>query len=142
MLYLDSSAVVKLYIREQGSPEVDQLTKRGADRLFTSVVTKAEVLSTFARSRRDGRLGAHAHELAKRAFLSNWMTWNVVEVYEKLLAPLEGLMDRHALRGSDAIHLCTALLVGAPDFACFDNRLRAAAAAEGLRVLPHLTATT
>ncbi len=136
MLYLDSSAVVKLYVREEGSREVDLLTAGSTDLIFTSVITKAEVLSTLARARRDRRTGPHAHDLAKSTFLTDWMTWKIVDVYEKLLDSLEGLVDRHGLRGSDAIHLCTALLAGYPDFACFDNRLRAAAAAEGLRVVP------
>jgi hypothetical protein len=34
------------------------------------------------------------------------------------------------------VHLCAALWIGRPLFACFDTRLRAAAEAEGLTPVP------
>ena len=49
------------------------------------------------------------------------------------------LTERHPLRGSDAIHLASALLLQTRArldvlFSCFDDRLNAAAHAEGLKV--------
>lgn len=52
------------------------------------------------------------------------------------LAGVERIIEQHALRGFDAIHLCAALSLGTPEFACFDTRLRKAAEAEGLGVIP------
>lgn len=136
MLYLDSTVLVKLYLHEPESAAADALVRLGGDWLFTSIITKAEVLAALVRANRDRRLGVHGYGAAKAAFLQEWETFQRVDVTSKTLLPAERLIERHGLRGFDATHLCTALLVGYPDFACFDNRLRAAAAAEGLRVVP------
>jgi uncharacterized protein len=142
MLYVDSTVLVKRYVQELESPAADALLRLREQSLFTSMITKAEVLSALVRASRDRRLGTHGYGAAKTAFLEDWEGFRRVDVTANVLLPVERLVERHGLRGFDAAHLCTALFVGAPDFACFDSRLRAAAAAEGLRVLPHLTATT
>ena len=52
------------------------------------------------------------------------------------------LADRHGLGALDAIHLASALSIATPDdrptFVTFDRRLREAALAEGLTVLPEV----
>jgi len=53
-----------------------------------------------------------------------------------VLAPAKHLIELYGLRAYDAIQLCSALWLGRPTFACFDERLRRAAAAEGLAVVP------
>ena len=64
------------------------------------------------------------------------MDIHVVEVNREVLSPAEGFIEQHGLRGFDAVHLCCAIWIGKPVFACFDQRLREAARAEGLRVVP------
>jgi len=59
----------------------------------------------------------------------------VVELTAEVLLKAARLIERHGLRALDAIHLCSALWIGEPAFACFDDRLRNAAAAEGLAVV-------
>jgi len=140
MLYLDTSALVKLYIREPGSREVEALAKENQPWVLTSLVAFAETFSMLLRSLREGRITHPVYRRQKRAFLADWETWHVVGLSQPLLAPVERLIERYGLRGFDAIHLCTALSIGRPEFACFDERLRAAAGAEGLPVVPELTA--
>ena len=48
ILYLDTSALVKLYVREHGSAAVRALVER-ADVVATSVVAYAEARAAFAR---------------------------------------------------------------------------------------------
>jgi predicted nucleic acid-binding protein len=60
----------------------------------------------------------------------------VVELTVDVLSEVARVIERHGLRGLDAIHLCSALWVGRPSFACFDDRLRSAAVAEGLPLAP------
>jgi predicted nucleic acid-binding protein len=136
MLYLDSTVLVKLYLTEPESAATKNLVELNKRWLFTSVITKTEVLAALVRADRAGRLGTHGYDLAKITFLHDWEGLQRLDVTLKTLLPAERVIERHGLRGFDAIHLCTALLVGYPDFACFDNRLRAAAIAEGLRVVP------
>jgi len=60
----------------------------------------------------------------------------VVDLTAEVLSEAARLIERHGLRGLGAIPLCSALWIGQPSFACFDERLRDAAAAEGLRLAP------
>ena len=65
---------------------------------------------------------------------------NVAFLFSAKVAKRAGdLAERRALRGFDAIHLASALEVeeltsAVPSFCCFDDRLREAAAAEGLPI--------
>ena len=78
----------------------------------------------------------------KKAFLHDWDAMIVVELTPKVLSEAARLIESHGLRGLDAIHhldaihLCSAFWVGQPAFACFDDRLRNAATAEGLPLAP------
>jgi uncharacterized protein YcbX len=65
-----------------------------------------------------------------------------VEVTDELNEVIERLVGIHPLRGFDAIHLASAVLLNEklPEdflFACFDERLAQAARREGLKVFPH-----
>ncbi|MEK7403856.1 MAG: type II toxin-antitoxin system VapC family toxin [Acidobacteriota bacterium] len=136
MLYLDTSALAKLYIIEAGRQGVQSLVEQNSDRLFTGIATYAELLAVLARCWRDSRLSPRQYRLQKRAFLADWDVFHIVSLNRDILAPAGRLIERHRLRGYDAIQLCSALWLGHPLFACFDTRLRQAAAAEGLTVVP------
>jgi predicted nucleic acid-binding protein len=71
-----------------------------------------------------------------RAFQSDWEALHVIELTPAVLARARSLIERHRRSGFDAIHLCSAPWIDSLDFACFDTRLRDAAAAEGLAVSP------
>jgi predicted nucleic acid-binding protein len=135
VLYLDSSALVKLYLRETESQAVEALVQGHEPLLFTSIVAYPEVLSTLVRALRAHRISKPDHELAKRRFLRDWSRLNVVELNPSVLGPAAALIESHGLRGFDAVHLCSALWLGLPDFLCFDRRLREAARNEGLTVV-------
>lgn len=136
MVYLETSALAKLYIVEAESTQVRSIVERSQPWLYTSRVTYAEVLSLLARCAREGRISRRDFLRQKQTFLRDWNVFHVVELTAACLAPAERFIEQHALRGFDAIHLCAALYLGNPEFACFDSRLRKAAAAEGLAVIP------
>lgn len=136
MLYLDSSAMAKLYVAERGSEAVEALALQNAGSMQTSIVTYAEVLSVLTRYWREKRLTTERYHRYRRLLRTEWQTLSVVDVTFPVLQPAERLIERHGLRGFDAVHLCSALWVGRPMFACFDERLRQAARAEGLTVAP------
>jgi len=136
VLYLDSSALVKLYLLEAESQTVEGLVQRHEPLLFASIVAYPEVLSTLVRALHAHRISKPAHRLAERRLPRDWARLNVVELNPFVLAPAAALIEKHGLRGFDAVHLCSALWLGRPDFLCFDQRLSAAALAEGLRLVP------
>lgn len=125
MLYLDTSALAKLYVREPETSEVRRLVDANSGLVFTSIVTYAEMLAVLARCRKERRLAETV-----------WRSLHVVGLDERVLAPAEELIEAHGLRGFDAVHLCAALWIGSPLLACFDARLRAAAQSSGLTPVP------
>ena len=136
MVYFDTSAWAKLYITEPENPGVESIVRGHEPWLFTSRVTYAETLATLARAAREDRISHQSYQRQKRAFLSDWNSLQIVALTPDVLSLAVRLIEKHALRGFDAVHLCSALWIGKPDFACFDARLRRAAAAEGLPVVP------
>lgn len=129
--YLDTSAIVKLAIRE---PETDALETDVAARrgLVSSRLGAAEALRA---ARRAGAQGAVERiEAALEALYLFEITADVCQRAGQLAPP--------ELRTGDAIHLATALAVGSPglDFVTYDERLARAARAVGLHVVqPGLT---
>jgi len=136
MLYLDTSALAKLYVTEPDSPPVDALLEKHRGVVFTSLVAYAETLSVLARAAREKRLTRGRYVTEKSAFLADWKELHIVGLSEELLGPADRLIERYGLRGFDAVHLCSALWMGRPSFGCFDARLRQAAGEEGLPVVP------
>ena len=135
MLYLDTSALAKLYIAEPESQLVSKTIEVNKSWVATSRVSYAEMISVLARCLRADRLSPAAYRVQKKAFLDDWTGMFVVELTAEVLSEAARLIERHGLRALDAIHLCSALWIGEPAFACFDDRLRNAAAAEGLAVV-------
>ena len=135
MLYIDTSALAKLYLAEPDSDRVAGFVKDYEPWLFTSVLTYAEMLSTLRRCRAEQRISARAYSTKRREFLADWGALQIIELTGLVLDPAGDLIERYGLRGADAVHLCSALWLGGPDFACFDERLNDAARVEDLRVL-------
>lgn len=138
ILYLDTSALVKLYIEEPGSQEVKAAVKE-AKIVTTSRVACVEARAGIARKYREGELSKEEHDQVVKDLKQDWDNYFIVEVSESV-AKLGGeLTSRHPLRGFDAIHLASGLLLKRRTrldilFSCFDERLKAAAQTEGLTV--------
>jgi predicted nucleic acid-binding protein len=84
---------------------------------------------------------ADSIEQARTTFRAEWLSMRRVDVHDDVHRRVDELLARHALRGADAIHLASALLVcdalkQPVTFACADLKLVAAARAEGLDVVP------
>lgn len=123
MLYVDTSAAVKLLVEEEESRQLEQFLDAG-ELLITSRVGIVELRRV---ARRIGASPDRSDALA--ASLS------VLEVDEGIETIAVGLDPR--LRTLDALHLASALSTGTAlrGFVCYDHRLAAAAAGEGLSVL-------
>jgi predicted nucleic acid-binding protein len=138
-LYLDTSALVKLYVREQGSRAAKDAV-RAAARVATSRVAYPEARAAFARRSREGRIAAKRLRRIVAALDRDLSTYVLVEVTAAVARAAGQLAERRALRGFDAVHLASALELGAalgsaPKLMAFDDRLTDAALAEGLVVL-------
>jgi predicted nucleic acid-binding protein len=110
ILYLDTSSLVKLYVVEPGSPEIQRTVER-AELVSTSVVAYAEACAALARRRREKSLTPAGHRRARAAFEADWPRLLTLEVAEPLARRAGDLAERHRLRGFDALHLASYLTV-------------------------------
>jgi predicted nucleic acid-binding protein len=140
MLYLDTSALVKLYVDEPMSQELMAAVDE-AEAIATSLLAYVEVRAAFARARREARLTAQAYRHIVDAFVEDWTRYVVVEVTDRIVKEAGDLAGHRALRGYDAIHLASALSLrervsSTVTFLAFDRELTVAAKREALRLHP------
>ncbi len=138
IVYLDTSALVKRYFQEPFTAEVLAKWKE-AEAIVTSAVAYAETLAAMYRKQRQDELAPNTIRDLARSFQADWQTIIRVEVCEALNPYIDNVLQNHPLRGFDAVHLASALLIGqqlsAPlFFACFDQQLNQAARENGLPV--------
>jgi len=138
ILYLDTSCLSKLYLIEDGSPEV-RATILEAEQLVSSRIAYAETRVALARAWRSGRIDSAVFLAAKAEFERGWQTMVVVEVTADVVRGAGALGDNHPLRGFDAVHLASAVDFRSENqqsvsFMTADRRLRDAASAEGFTV--------
>lgn len=121
---------MKLYIEETGREAVMREVDR-ATAVATVRIAYAEARAAFARKRREGGLDPKTLRAVVEGLDEDWSRLTVVDAGEPLVRRAGALAERHGLRGYDAVHLAAAVeLVRAGavvSFACFDDRLRAAA---------------
>ncbi len=133
-IFLDTSAVIKLFIDEEYSDDVRQLLSAENTVEFVSSITYVEVLAALARIVSLERISRGDFEIAKDQFQTFWATSIVVELTGDIREHAGDLAIRHTLRGYDAVQLASALTFGRqkPFFVCWDHDLTRAAKAEGL----------
>ena len=141
--FADSSALVKLYAQEPGTEAVER-----EPALVVCALARVEVPSALWRKHRIGELDAEDAAVLVAAFEADYdgtpddpPRFAALPVTADLLDAAAALPAAHDLGALDAIQLAAALAVAevqpeAREFLCFDRRLRAAAAARGLRPRP------
>ncbi len=140
ILYLDASALVKRYVAEPGSTEIDQLIA-AAEIVGTAIISRVEVAAALAKSVRMGVLSPDAAAESLQAFRTEWFDLARIQLTEMAISRADILAWEHGLRGYDAVQLAAALVwqeaMGASvTMATFDRQLWAAAKKEGLLFYP------
>ena len=108
IVYADTSALVKLFVTEEGSEATRALLCQ-ASVMGTGLLARAELGAALARGARRGLLSeANALE-ARRRLEGVWPTWVRIGVDENLVSRAEALAWEYNLRGYDALHLASAL---------------------------------
>ncbi|MGH8749857.1 MAG: type II toxin-antitoxin system VapC family toxin [Burkholderiales bacterium] len=136
ILYLDTSALVKAYVTEDGSAAVLAAMNK-ADAVATHLIAFVETNAAFARLFRERVLNEKQRDALKLEFARDWENYIQVGVDEALVRRASDLAEAFALRAYDGVHLAAADLllkqsgVGV-GFACFDRKLSRAAAVLGL----------
>ena len=137
LVYFDSSAFIKLVVEENGS-DIAAALWDGSDAAISSRLAYPEVCAALAAAGRDGRLDAGAQQQAEAAWEEYWSAARPVELTATIADNAGTLAGEPALRGADAVHLASALAVGAGQllFAVWDQRLRSGAETAGIQIAP------
>ncbi len=126
VIYLDSSAIVKLVVAEPESPPLQTFLAKWPDRI-SSCLARVELHRALRRSSAGPSLADRAEHILERL--------NLLRMDSAILQTAAAL-DPPSLRTLDAIHLATALAIGADLHALitYNARLADAAAAAKLSV--------
>lgn len=138
-VYVDASALAKLYVPEAESERLDAFL-RGRQDLMISELAITEVLSAVARRKREGELrpdlanqirGALLEDANSGAFVRLHLDPAVHREAERLLFATDAV----PLRTLDALHIALAFSGEATHVLTFDRGMRDAAAQVGMGVM-------
>ena len=126
-LYLDTSALVKLYVAETGTGDVQSWVAQ-ASVVATSRVAYPEARAALARRMREGSITTAVLRSAVRDLDRDFGSFAVVEATPRVARAAGVLAEKRGLRGFDAIHLASAIelaaaLSQAVEVAAYDTRL-------------------
>ena len=142
LLYLHTSALVKIYVNEPGSQLMRQLVLPSeSHEVAIAGITPVELHSAIRRRQRGGNFSVDvANRMIERFNVHLTSSFLLALVADREFALAIRLIARHYLRGYDAVQLAACLTLAdsssdEPVFVCSDSRLLQAAQAEGLTTL-------
>jgi len=133
-VFFDSSAFAKRYVREEGTDAViswcDQATE-----LCLSGIALPEIVSAFCRLLRENRVSPVQYHHLKTLLMADITDAAICDLTPEVLRHSIIALEKNVLRGMDAIHLGSALVLTVDVFVSADVRQCAAATQAGLRVV-------
>ncbi len=136
--YVDSSSLLKRYIEEAGSEEVQGIFQE-TPRIFVSWLTYSECVATFGRLHRTNFIRSEEYEYLVDSFVNDWQGFEVNRETEQLEPIITSLVTRFGLRGADAVQLACAVFLMERDihlkFVCSDRSLANVAKDAKLKVM-------
>ena len=143
--FVDTSALVKRYVQEVGTPWVRSLTRGNTlNRIYLARITAVEITAAIARRRKGRTLTSPRASSILYRFRKHLVgRYTIVEVTPDLLTEAMKLANSYELRAYDAVQLAVAIEVnriyqtkgsGPVILVSSDRDLNAAATAEGLAV--------
>jgi predicted nucleic acid-binding protein len=139
-VYVDTSALVKRYVAEDGSDAVANLLN-AAEYQAASIVTEAELPAALGRATRVGAITERDGQAVLKAWEKDRVELLWIQLSQSTAQHAGKLAWQDGLRGYDAIHLATALWWQANlgqelVIATYDRELWRAAKRHGLSVFP------
>ena len=135
-LYVDTSALAKLYVPERGSDDLEHLLVGRTD-LIVSDLAVTELSAALARRVREKRLTGQDARTIYRQLLRDITAGHyyhlpvTAEAHREAERLLSTIGHLHPLRSADALHLAMAVIAKAQALATFDQHMRDAALALG-----------
>jgi predicted nucleic acid-binding protein len=142
LYFLDTSALVKLYVQEPGTDRLLPLINERSQNRFAVLATAVvEIRSAIRRRQRAGDIDTEVATAILENVQSHMETRFIRQaVNETVIDTALEMIDRYALRTYDAVQLAGCLVVcgiaaEAYTFVCSDHRLLEAARSEQLKIL-------
>ena len=139
MIYLDSSYLAKLYIREHGSEDVERWLEAQPEQVVCCLHGRLEIVAAFKRQQREQRLtdsnvraAARRLEAEEKAGAICWLPIDPL-LMSSACSHMQKLTPTVFLRAADALHLACAADAGLKEIFSHDRHLLAAAPHFGLR---------
>ena len=109
ILYLDTSALVKLYVNEAGSVDMRSLVQT-CDHAGTSLIARAEMAAALSRARRLNILSVKEAGTAWESFLKDWVSLSRLGLSKQVIERASEAAWDYSLRGYDAVHFASIML--------------------------------
>jgi predicted nucleic acid-binding protein len=132
-VFFDSSAFVKRYVSEPGTEAVLHWCDRATE-IGLSAIELPEIVSAFCRLRREDKIDETRYRQLKSLLLADIEDAAICDLTPAVLAQSITSLETNVLRGMDAIHIGSAVLLKADVFISADQRQRDAALRAGLQV--------
>jgi predicted nucleic acid-binding protein len=136
--YFDTSAYIKLFIKEAGSDKARKRAK--ASRVLSSAIVSVECFSALARRKREGELPEEIFQKTLKDIKDGFRSLEIISSNDAVLKYAENISLRFSARAMDAIHIASAHIFQEStdievSFITSDKKQRDAAAQSGLRVV-------
>lgn len=136
ILYLDTSALVKLYIEEKSS-EIVMTQVKSAETVATHIIAFVEARSAFARLYRESFLTEKQFDGLKASFSADWPNYLRMGSLPNVIERAANFSEAFSLRAYDSVHLASADHLQRSTgeticFGCFDRKLNQAAQTLGM----------
>ncbi|MBI5880314.1 MAG: type II toxin-antitoxin system VapC family toxin [Chloroflexi bacterium] len=110
--FTDSSAIVKRYVAETGSPWMRTICASRGNTIILSEIALAEVAAAFAAAQRNMRITADECRDSLGLLIGDAASaYQLLPVQRAIIDRAVELTQRHRLRGYDAVQLASALEV-------------------------------
>ena len=107
--YFDTSALVKRYVREPGSTQVNALLRRHD--CLSSAIAPVELLSALGRKKRSGDVSEEEFSMLVGRIQTDRLRWELVEVTSVVLNRAEDVIQASLpVRALDALHVASSMI--------------------------------
>lgn len=135
-IYFDTSALIKKYIEENGSQNVDKLFL-SADQVLVSAISEIESISTLKRLLVEKEISDNDFNLIKNEIKTDFSFFSTIELDSDVIETSIGIIEKYKLKSLDSIQLGSALCNKdqIEFFISCDTKLLKAAQKEGFKII-------
>ncbi len=122
LIFIDTSSLIKRYIEETGSPDVDKLFSEEND-IAIAAITPLETHSALNRKLRENTVSQEAYEKAIGFLKRDFDSFTIVPFSPRVVKKAGSVIESHGARTLDAIQIGAALAVNPDRIVTSDRRM-------------------